>query len=220
MKKSTKRSILHFFFPNRCPVCGEVIYANDSFCEECLSELNVFDEEFSIDGTASFTAVYAYDEVTTPAIVLMKNGTLGNSAYALGKALGVKLKENGIGEKTDYIVPVPMYKANLKKRGYNQAEYISREISDVIGKPVMTDIVVKTRSTADQKTLGKAERQKNLKDVFEVRDDVKVKGKSILLADDVCTTGSTLAEIAKVLLDAGAKEVHCAACCKTMKNKE
>ena len=220
MDNSVKRKILHFFFPNRCPVCGEVIYANDSFCAKCLSKLNYFDDDFSIEGAALFTAVYAYDKEITPAVMLMKNGILGNSSYALGKALGEKLKENGTAVKIDLIIPVPMYKTDQRKRGYNQAEYICREISRIISKPVRTGIIIKNRKTASQKTLGKDERMTNLKGVFSVADKEAVKGKSILLADDVCTTGSTLAELTKILLDAGAKNVYCAACCKTLKKNE
>lgn len=216
MKRSTKRSILQLFFPNRCPVCGEVIYANDDFCGDCRGKLNEFDENFSIERAESFTAVYVYDEATTPAIVLMKDGILGNSAYAFGKNLGEKLKENGIDENIDFIVPVPMYKDNLRKRGYNQAEYIGREIGDVINRTVKTGIIVKSKNTADQKTLSRYERRTNLKGVFKVTDAEEVKGKRLLVVDDVCTTGSTLAEITMELLKAGAKEVHCAACCKTL----
>ena len=217
MNNSTKRRILHFFFPNRCPVCGAVIYANDSFCPDCLQKLNKADEDFTISGAADFTTVFAYDEETKPAVVLLKNGILGNSAYALGKALGEKLLQNGIAEKIDYIVPVPMLKADVWKRGYNQAELICTEISRVIGKPVRTDILEKSRSTAQQKTLNKAEREQNLKGAFSVTSPDKVAGKSILLADDVCTTGSTLAELVKLLNSAGASDLHCAACCKTTK---
>ena len=219
MDNSVKRKILHFFFPNRCPVCGEVIYANDSFCAECLSKLNYFDDDFSIEGAVNFTAVYAYDKEITPAVMLMKNGILGNSSYALGKALGEKLKENGTADKIDLIIPVPMYKSDQRKRGYNQAEYICREISRIISKPVRSGIIIKNRKTAGQKTLGKNERMTNLKGVFSVADKEAVKDKSILLADDVCTTGSTLAELTKILLDAGAKDVYCAACCKTLKKE-
>lgn len=215
MKNSTKRSILHFFFPNRCPVCGEVIFANDSFCEKCLSELDPANEDFSIDAAVSFTAVFAYNEKIKPAVILMKNGTSGNSPYALGTALAERISQKGIAEKLDMIVPVPMLKANIRKRGYNQAELIGIEVSRILNVPIHNDIIRKSRKTADQKTLSKAERMNNLKGAFTVTAPEFIKGKNILLVDDVCTTGSTLAELTKLLINNGAHEVHCAACCKT-----
>ena len=77
--------------------------------------------------------------------------------------------------------------------------------------------MIKTVSTASQKSLGKDERQQNLRGVFRIADTAAVKGKNVLVIDDVCTTGSTLAEITDVLLKAGASSVRCAACCKTAK---
>ena len=217
MDKSVKRRILHFFFPNRCPVCGKVIYANDSFCEECAAKLKPFTENFIIDGADGFTAVFEYEDEIKPSVILMKNGILGNSAYALGKALGEKLKANGTAEKLDMIIPVPMFSKDERERGYNQSVIICREIADVISKTVRTDIIIKAQRTAHQKNLSQTERQQNLKGVFTVVDPEAVKGRNILIADDVCTTGSTLAELTKILIEAGAEKVYCASCCKTTK---
>ena len=218
MDNSTKRKLLHLLFPNRCPVCRKVIYANDSFCPECESELTPFNGSFCIDGAESFTAVYEYDEHITPAIFLLKDGICGNAAYALGKALAGKLKAEGIDEKADMIIPVPMFSADQRKRGFNQSELICKEVGSILSVPVNSRCISKIVSTANQKTLGKEERKKNLKDVFKVTDISAVKGKNILIIDDVCTTGSTLAELTALLLKNGAASVRCAACCKTVKS--
>lgn len=207
------------FFPNRCPVCKKVIYPDDSFCEDCKGKLTLFSGSFSVSGAKSFTAVYEYDKNISPAVFLMKNGIDGNASYALGTALASKLKESGAAEGIDLILPVPMYKKDLHKRGFNQSERICREVGRILGIPVNVRCLVKLGYTASQKSLGRQERLKNLRGAFTVSSPQSVNGKNILIIDDVCTTGSTLAEITKVLLEAGASSVSCAACCKTV-NKE
>lgn len=215
MDNSLKRRILHIFFPNRCPVCKKVIYPNDSFCSECEAELTPFSGCFTVNGAKSFTAVYEYDEKISPAIFLLKNGICGNAAYAMGKALAEKLRNEGISEGTDLIIPVPMYKKDQLNRGFNQSELICREVGRILGIPVSSRCLTKSKSTANQKTLGKEERSKNLKGVFSITCPQDITDKNILIIDDVCTTGSTLAEITGILMKAGAQSVSCAACCKT-----
>lgn len=209
-----KRKLIHLLYPNRCPVCGEVIGANDRFCADCEGRLNEFSGSFTVKGAVRTVAVYEYDSCVKPAVILLKNGTCGNAAYALGNALADKIKACHI--TCDIIVPVPMHRKAIRKRGYNQAELICREVGRVLNIPICR-CVDKTVSTADQKTLGYDERRKNLKGAFTVTENVK--GRNILLIDDVCTTGSTFAEITSVLLNAGASSVTCAACCKTVNTK-
>ena len=216
MKSSVRRSILHLFYPNRCPVCGAVIESNGRFCGECEGKLKQYCGDYKVDGAESFTAAYVYDNAIKPAIILMKNGTLGNSAYALGNALTDRLKEKGIIDIVDIIVSVPMYPKDRKERGYDQAEEICRVISDRSGV-TYCQALEKHIDTLPQKELNKEERQINLRGAFRVKNPEKISGKRVLLVDDICTTGSTLAELVSVLRKAGAAEIHCGCCCKTEK---
>ncbi|MDX1607601.1 MAG: phosphoribosyltransferase family protein [Candidatus Spechtbacterales bacterium] len=114
---------------------------------------------------------------------------------------------NTIKENADVIIPVPMHKRKLKKRGFNQAELIARHLSDIINVPVKTETLIKTNRTIPQvKTDSRKERLQNLEGVFEVSND-SVKNKTILLVDDVITTGSTMRQCAIALNSAGTKEV-------------
>ncbi len=215
MDKTLKRRILHFFFPNRCPVCDAVIGAMDTFCDECSGKLQPFTGSFTIKDAAGTAAAFVYDRNISPAVMLLKNGVCGNAAYALGKTLAVKLRESGIAEKADIIVPVPLHKSDKRIRGYNQAFLIARELSDELGLPVGEGIVIKSRRTHQQKRLNRHLRLINLKDAFAVPEASLVWDKSIILVDDVCTTGTTLGKVTSLLLENGAKAVYCAACCKT-----
>ena len=215
MRFETKRKILHFFFPTRCPVCGEVIGAMETFCPECAEKLTVYCGNFNISRAAGSTAAYVYDKNSAPAVILMKRGVCGNADYALGQALAKRLLSTGISGKCDVIVPVPLHISARRKRGFNQAELIASELSRELGIPVAERCIVKARKTAAQKKLNRIQRRSNLRGAFAVSDCDAFKGKTVLLVDDVCTTGSTLTELTALLMDSGASAVYCAAACKT-----
>lgn len=215
MNYMLKKRLIALIFPTRCPVCSKVIFPEEDFCAECRCSLTVYCGNHSIKGAESFTAAFEYNEKISPAIILLKRGIKGNAAYAFGKALVAVLNNHDISQKIDIIIPVPLYKSDKRERGFNQAELIAKEIGRILKIDVTTDIVEKIRKTNPQKTLTKKERRVNLKDAFEAAMPDKIKGKRILLIDDVCTTGSTLTEITGILRQNGAAEVHCAVCCKT-----
>lgn len=210
-----KKRIISLIFPTRCPVCSEVIFPNEDFCEKCRGEIAPYTAQNSISGADSFTAAFEYNGKISPAIILLKQGVKGNAVYALGNALAKSLENSDISQKIDIIIPVPLYKSDKSQRGFNQAELIAKEVGRRLKIDVSADAVDKIRKTKAQKTLTKKERILNLKDAFEVKFPEKIKGKRILLIDDVCTTGSTLSNITKLLRNNGAAEIHCAVCCKT-----
>ena len=212
-----KRNVLNLFFPNRCPICNEIINTNDRFCPECTEKITLYNGNFNIDGATEFYASIVYSKAIMPALFMLKSGECGNSDYAFGEYLSDVLKDKNISDKVDFIVPVPMTKQSMRKRGYNQAELISKVVSVETGIPVKL-IVKKVRNTEEQKKLGKTERKLNLKDSFEVNEDVS--RKRILIIDDVCTTGSTFSEIAVILRKNGVKDVFCASAMKVLQNHE
>jgi len=210
----TKRKILHLFFPNRCPICREFIGANDLFCKDCENLFEVYDGNDGVKGSDGFTSVFYYEKNIAKAVFLMKDGVCGNADFALGMSLAERLKKD---DKTDFdtIIPVPMYRSSRRKRGYNQAELLAVHVSRELKVPYDFKSVRKVRRTANQKKLNRAMRRINLKDAFAVERQEAVKGKKILLIDDVCTTGATLSEISLLLKRNGAESVYSASCCKT-----
>lgn len=209
-----KRKILNLFFPNRCPVCGELINVNDRFCPECTDKLTPYTGSFRIAGATECFSALVYDKAVKSAVFLLKKGNCGNSAHAFGMYLADVLKNRSIPEKTDFIVPVPMSEQSKRRRGYNQSELIAEAVSAETGIPVR-NVVRKVRNTKEQKKLGRAGRKINLKGAFEVTEEVS--GKNILLLDDICTTGSTFSEIAVMLRKKGAVNIFCASAMKAIK---
>ena len=210
------RLILHILYPTRCPVCGKFIGFKDDFCIECKDALTLYDENFTIPGADGFCASFVYDNNISPAIMLLKDGICGNAAYALGTALAYTIRKCSFHNNVDAVVPTPMHKSDLKLRGYNQSELIARVVSEILGIKMIKDAVIKNRKTRNQKSLNRSEREKNLKEAFNITKPEKISGKRILLIDDICTTGSTMKEITKTLKENNAVSVICACCCKTL----
>lgn len=105
------------------------------------------------------------------------------------------------------LVPVPLTKQRLKWRGFNQAEEIGKGLADFLEIPLVTNILLKTKATLPQIDLAEKARMENIKGAFSINDEGEIKGRKILLIDDVYTTGATLEECARILKESGAKEV-------------
>ncbi len=110
-------------------------------------------------------------------------------------------------EIPDVIVPVPLHRNRLLKRGFNQATELARVLAGKLGRPMSADGLIRTRNTVPQTRLGHRERQANIKDAFAA-DPARVGDRSVLLVDDVYTTGATLRECARTLKRAGARPVQ------------
>lgn len=105
------------------------------------------------------------------------------------------------------LLSIPLEKRKLKERGFNQAEELAKELSKSLKIPLLNDVLIKIKETLPQVELSGKKREENIKGVFLVKNTEKIRGRKVLLVDDVYTTGSTMDEGARVLKTAGAKEV-------------
>ena len=106
-------------------------------------------------------------------------------------------------KKYDIIIIVPISKKRKKERGYNQSELIAKEISRIIDAKIVPNILYKIKNTVPQSSLNKKQREENAKGAYKARDCQKIRNKKILLVDDIYTTGNTINECAKVLVQEG-----------------
>lgn len=223
-----KKLLLHIILPNRCMFCGKPVEYNErlcNFCEEhkpstdlrhcliCGKEVcSGHRQDRGIDWLA---APFSYELGADRAVQDMKfndnRSNVDKLAYYMERALG----DAGKSESFDLILPLPMYGADLRKRGYNQAEALAKQIAVRTGKPIQTELLQKVRKTESQHSLNAEERRKNLKDAFAVRNADTIAGKRILLVDDVYTTGATIAAGAMPLWQAGAASVAALVAAKT-----
>ena len=118
-------------------------------------------------------------------------------------------RENGCSEPV--LVPVPVHSKRYRKRGYNQAEEIAKEMARLSGLPMRSDLLVRVKHTAPQKELSKRERSRNLQGAFRCRADYRklcLQGKCAIIIDDIYTTGSTVEACSQTLLQAGFDKVY------------
>ena len=108
------------------------------------------------------------------------------------------------------LLPVPLHQLKKAERGYNQSLYIAKGLSKLLKIPLGVRIFQRKRYTQSQTSMNFIERQENIKEAFNIKSDKKIKGKNILLVDDVITTGATISECGKVLLNGGANRIYAA----------
>lgn len=192
----------------KCPICEKMITPDGKTCFGCKSK-------FSIDGIL-VSASYK-NETVSRLIHYFKYGFIEKIAEPLGKIL-LKSIMNSDLPIPDAIIPVPLHKKRLRWRGFNQAEllagFLAKNIAPGFEVPVFNGLLIRKKKTKPQMKIKDAKtRKKNIEGAFRIeknnyRKNLRlIKNKSILLIDDVTTTGNTLFECAKVLKKAGAKEV-------------
>lgn len=172
-----------------CPVCGRKT-ARLEICLECKAKPPYFDQAIS---------PLLYDGTTIKLIHKFKDGQAYLKDY-FADLIVEKLKD--IPFKFDYVTFVPMTKKAERKRGYNQAELLAKSVAERLNIPVIKT-VSKIKDTPAQKTLSREERTKNLATCFKVQTETSLKFKTVLLIDDILTTGSTADAICKKLVATG-----------------
>ncbi len=113
-----------------------------------------------------------------------------------------------LGDPDAVLVPVPMDRASLRRRGFNQAERLASAFAAQVGRTVERDAIVKTRATAPQSLLGRSERIRNVAGVMRIETRAAIVGRRVILVDDLVTTGATAAACAAALWSAGAADVR------------
>ena len=144
-----------------------------------------------------------FENPIRPAIHSLKYRNHQAVAAALGQVLSQTYRRYGLA--ADVLVPVPLHPSRLRQRGYNQSELLAREAGRCLGVPVNTRALQRTRQTRSQMTLGASERHQNVCNAF--RCSLELSGQTVVLVDDVCTTGSTLDACAAALKEGNAAAV-------------
>ena len=221
--------ILDLLFPRRCPVCGQIVMPKGSLiCPECVKKLSwvrgpvckCCGKEI-ISGTMEYCpdcaahprsfshgmALFNYNEISAPSLAMVKYHDRREYLDFYAKAAYRRYAKTIARLSLDLIIPVPVHKSRLKKRGFNQAEEFGKRLSGYLGIPMSSEYLIRPKKTAPQKDLGPALRLKNLEQAFFCKK-LPSGVKKVLLIDDIYTTGSTAEACARALKKAGAGQVY------------
>jgi ComF family protein len=189
------------FGPEACPRCGQGLgpgAPDVSRCPDCRHRAPAF------DGASAWGP---YRDALRDLVLQLKFGGERVLADELGRLLGARLAADPRFGDVDVLVPVPLDPATEGDRGYNQSALLAEALGRRLGRPVETHALAKARATAPQATLDAARRAENVAGAFAAARPDGLRGRRVLLVDDVMTTGATASEAATVLKSAGAKTV-------------
>ena len=151
------------------------------------------------------TALFYYEPHAETANILyeLKYKNHPEIGEVMGRMMARELQKNGLFDDIDAIVPVPLARKREHERGYNQSLMLAKGVSEVTGLSIYNKVVRRTKFVGSQTHRGRWERNENVADVFELIDGESIRGKHLLLIDDVVTTGATIIACAKELCKAG-----------------
>jgi len=205
--------LLELIYPNVCGICEEI--DKNSLCENCKSGLdtitvakidnyeNKTDKFFNEHGY-----IFKYEGQIRKLLIDYK---FNNKSYLYKTFASIILSNKKMVNfinNYEIIIPVPIHKKRFNCRGYNQSELLAREISRKLKNiQFLNKLLIKTENNVAQSTLTKEERALNVKDIYKVKNNNLIKEKSIILLDDIYTTGNTVNECSKLLKKNGAREI-------------
>lgn len=237
MKRTINKIIeylVDIVYPPRCAVCNTILpLGQRGICSNCASKLEYVEEPFCLkcgkpidDDSKEYCscclskdhlyiqgrAVFVYDDAMRKSIYRFKYNSKREYASFYGQILYDRLGEKIMSWEPEALIPVPIHKKRMHERGYNQATLIANELSKHLKIPVENHIIVRKTYTQKQKDLAADERENNLKKAFIVNKN-SVKLKSVVIVDDIYTTGSTVDAISRVLIEAGVEKIYFVALC-------
>ena len=229
----SRQAAADLLFPRRCPVCGGVAmpkgrlicpaclkqlsFVSSPACMKCGKEIGSREQEYCADcirRKKSFTRGFAllnYDSRAAVSMAAVKYHNKREYLDFYARAAALRFKKQFRQAGIQVIVPVPVHASRLKARGFNQAAVLAEKLSAELGIP-WEELLIREKKTDPQKSLGSAERLKNLRGAFEAEQEAG-KWERVLLVDDIYTTGSTAEICSRALLKTGVKQVFVFAVC-------
>jgi ComF family protein len=211
-------SVKDFIFPKICIVRDEKLPENNSndFLDDrviqSLERLNVNDiigMKLKISNKEIFS-LYSFRANSEMQKIIhnFKYNGFQNVGLIFGNILADELLNSNLDISSyDMIAPVPLFIAKERSRGYNQSSILASVIGKKVGVDFIPDLLIRTKDTKSQTGMNKDERVANVKNVFRLNDSYEIRGKKIILVDDVMTTGSTVSECLKILKKKGGEKV-------------
>jgi len=220
-------NIQDWLLPRLCPACGNPAGPGRELCPDCERSLPVLqhacprcaipyehpDTQGECGACQQLPPAYAHTIALyryAPPVDHFIRELKFHQQLGLASMLGEQLARRLVTEtaRPDLIIPIPLHRARLRERGYNQALEIARPVARTLGTPLDFHSLVRVRATAPQTGMTVKARRKNLRGAFALRNDAVMRNLHVALVDDVMTTGSTVEAATRTLLAAGASEVE------------
>ena len=217
------KGLVSAVFPNTCAACHTIIDENEFLCDYCMAMLEdcgaykmCIKCGLPKEECRCKKDVYFFDGVIS---AFFRETTAKNAMYDFkfrknervsryfAERMALSVKQNYSDINFDFVTFVPMSNKAKKKRGYNQSELIAKDLAEILKLPFKCDLLKSHHKKRSQFKLNAKQRRENVKDIFYC--DNELDGQTVLLVDDIKTTGATLNECAKVLLSIGADKVYC-----------
>ena len=190
-------NILDIIFPPECGICGKI--GKTYICENCYDDIKKY---LYFNENDDILHLLKYEGIIRDKLISYKFNDKSYLYKMFCEIFEKNKKCCDFLKKYDIIIPVPIHNKRRKIRGYNQSELIAKELAKKMGLQVYVDVLKKQVNTAMQSSLGKNERNKNVQDAYIVANEEKIRGKNIVILDDIYTTGSTVNECKKMLVAA------------------
>ena len=208
------RQLLSILFPRRCHVCGKPLVAQEKFlCIHCSMQLpynhsielahNPIEEMFMCRlpvMAAGALLTFRAETISQHIVHLIKYGGDIRLAHLMGATIGYQLAQSHRFDDCDVLLPIPLHRIKQRQRGYNQSAELCKGIATSFNRPIDTTSVKRTRNTSSQTHRSRIERVENMMDVFAVRNPDALRGRHVLVVDDVITTGATTESCCKAIL--------------------
>jgi ComF family protein len=220
-------NFFYLFYPRICGGCNGSLLENENFiCTHCNFHLPITNFQNEIDNEVEqtfwgrvnikyATAYIVFKKESSVQELLHKLKYKGDKelGFYLGQQMGFSM-ENSRFNEVDVIVPVPLHKSRKRARGYNQSEILANGISDVLCKPVIVNVLKRTKANKTQTRKHRFERWQNVQNIFDIENAEMLHNKHVLLIDDVVTTGATIEACVQALLEIPGVTVSLAALAK------
>jgi len=194
------KTILDLFFPKYCLNCNQ---EGNFICYSCFKKLPL-NAKPALNNL--LMASYYQNPLVKKAIHCFKYDFVKDLSKPLSLLMVKKLEKKNI--KNPILIPIPLHKKRLRWRGFNQAELLAQEIGNKLNIPVINDVLIRTKHTLPQMKIKSSEQRKeNIKQAFALSEEVNLSNKTLILIDDISTTGATLEQAAKVLKQLKPKKI-------------
>ena len=207
--KNNIQNFIPFFYPSRCPYCFEIIEKDEYACKKCIEDMPVCGVFQGVKGGYRCCAPFVYDGKFKNALLLFKFKRKKQYAKAFARVMYEQIQKSYPNYVFDYITYVPMHRKDKRSRGFNQSQLLAKELSKLMNIGCFPTLI-KIKRTKPQHKLEGHDRLTNLKGAFKIVDKSLIKGRKILIIDDVVTTGSTLSECSKTLDKGKPAQICCA----------